>query len=75
MSDYLYNYATAIAEAKTLEEISTAKDEYIQALQDEINELKSKAFLTESFVEAYLNRGYYEAKTGEYPSYYAKIKG
>jgi glycine cleavage system pyridoxal-binding protein P len=65
MTNSLYDYATAVAEAKTLKEISTAKDEYIKALQNEVNELKSKVFLTNSFIDMYLTRGYYEAKSGE----------
>jgi hypothetical protein len=65
MTNYLYDYSTAVAEAKTLEEISTAKDEYIKALQNDVNELKRKVFLINSFIEMYLNMGYYEAKSGE----------
>jgi len=64
--DTFDKYHADIIAAKTLEEISAAKDEYIKALQNEINELRGKTFLANSFVELYIARGYYESKKGEY---------
>jgi hypothetical protein len=77
--DALQKYATAVAMATTMEEISSAKDEYIKDLEGEIFELKKKALLVKAFVNAYVEtcrdldvgtKGYFEIKNGEKNSPY-----
>lgn len=71
----LDRYTQSVIEAQNMDEINTAKDEYIKALHDELNELRMKARFVDSFVEVYLDRGYYEKKNGEDISDYSKMKG